>query len=104
MSRLQIRRVDPTLDMEADQGDDYTHLPVCCLIPFFILYYFKDSVFDPGSSSILTGHIHLLYLHLVDTLGNLNKSMNLNGGILSIGFPLTVVFLFSVLFSLKTVV
>lgn len=25
---LQIRRVDPTLDMEADEGDDYTHLPV----------------------------------------------------------------------------
>lgn len=25
---LQVRRVDPTLDMEADQGDDYTHLPV----------------------------------------------------------------------------
>lgn len=27
--QLQIRRVDPTLDMEADEGDDYTHLPVC---------------------------------------------------------------------------
>lgn len=26
-SRKKIRRVDPTLDMEADQGDDYTHLP-----------------------------------------------------------------------------
>lgn len=26
-SRRKIRRVDPTLDMEADQGDDYTHLP-----------------------------------------------------------------------------
>ncbi|GAV74788.1 BSD domain-containing protein [Cephalotus follicularis] len=25
--RQKIRRVDPTLDMEADQGDDYTHLP-----------------------------------------------------------------------------
>ncbi|KAA3458651.1 putative RNA polymerase II transcription factor B subunit 1-1 [Gossypium australe] len=27
MCSLQIRRVDPTLDMEADEGDDYTHLP-----------------------------------------------------------------------------
>ncbi|GAB2213116.1 hypothetical protein Droror1_Dr00021134 [Drosera rotundifolia] len=26
-ARAKIRRVDPTLDMEADQGDDYTHLP-----------------------------------------------------------------------------
>ncbi|KAK7391580.1 hypothetical protein VNO78_19997 [Psophocarpus tetragonolobus] len=26
-ARKKIRRVDPTLDMEADQGDDYTHLP-----------------------------------------------------------------------------
>ncbi|KAF3453256.1 hypothetical protein FNV43_RR03696 [Rhamnella rubrinervis] len=26
-ARRKIRRVDPTLDMEADQGDDYTHLP-----------------------------------------------------------------------------
>ncbi|KAK4266275.1 hypothetical protein QN277_027222 [Acacia crassicarpa] len=26
-SRKKVRRVDPTLDMEADQGDDYTHLP-----------------------------------------------------------------------------
>ncbi|XP_068313430.1 general transcription and DNA repair factor IIH subunit TFB1-3-like [Pyrus communis] len=26
-ARQKIRRVDPTLDMEADQGDDYTHLP-----------------------------------------------------------------------------
>ncbi|KAK7847071.1 general transcription and dna repair factor iih subunit tfb1-1, partial [Quercus suber] len=25
--RQKIRRVDPTLDMEADQGDDYMHLP-----------------------------------------------------------------------------
>ncbi|CAN7122903.1 unnamed protein product [Brassica rapa subsp. narinosa] len=25
-ARQKIRRVDPTLDMEADQGDDYTHL------------------------------------------------------------------------------
>lgn len=25
-ARRKIRRVDPTLDMEADQGDDYTHL------------------------------------------------------------------------------
>lgn len=25
---LQIRRVDPTVNIEADQGDDYTHLPV----------------------------------------------------------------------------
>lgn len=25
---VQVRRVDPSLDMEADQGDDYTHLPV----------------------------------------------------------------------------
>ncbi|KAG7595298.1 BSD domain [Arabidopsis thaliana x Arabidopsis arenosa] len=25
-TRQKIRRVDPTLDMEADQGDDYTHL------------------------------------------------------------------------------
>ncbi|KAH9804450.1 General transcription and DNA repair factor IIH subunit TFB1-1 [Citrus sinensis] len=25
--RKKIRRVDPTLDMEADEGDDYTHLP-----------------------------------------------------------------------------
>lgn len=24
----QIRRVDPTVDIEADEGDDYTHLPV----------------------------------------------------------------------------
>lgn len=30
---LQIRRVDPTLDMEADQGDDYMHLPVCGIRP-----------------------------------------------------------------------
>lgn len=28
---MQIRRVDPTLDMEADLGDDYSHLPVCCI-------------------------------------------------------------------------
>ncbi|GAU16910.1 hypothetical protein TSUD_36680 [Trifolium subterraneum] len=27
-ARKKVRRVDPTLDMEADQGDDYTHLPV----------------------------------------------------------------------------
>ncbi|CAN4117826.1 unnamed protein product [Withania somnifera] len=26
-SRKKIRRVDPTLDMEADEGDDYMHLP-----------------------------------------------------------------------------
>ncbi|XAR56833.1 hypothetical protein NMG60_11037454 [Bertholletia excelsa] len=26
-ARLKIRRVDPTLDMEADEGDDYIHLP-----------------------------------------------------------------------------
>ncbi|KAK6934660.1 BSD domain [Dillenia turbinata] len=26
-ARRKIRRVDPTLDMEADQGDDYLHLP-----------------------------------------------------------------------------
>ncbi|TYI19000.1 hypothetical protein ES332_A07G133200v1 [Gossypium tomentosum] len=26
-ARKKIRRVDPTLDMEADEGDDYTHLP-----------------------------------------------------------------------------
>lgn len=26
-ARRKIRKVDPTLDMEADQGDDYTHLP-----------------------------------------------------------------------------
>ncbi|GAB4850692.1 General transcription and DNA repair factor IIH subunit TFB1-1 [Ancistrocladus abbreviatus] len=26
-ARWKIRKVDPTLDMEADQGDDYTHLP-----------------------------------------------------------------------------
>ncbi|KNA18044.1 hypothetical protein SOVF_074410 isoform B [Spinacia oleracea] len=26
-ARSKIRKVDPTLDMEADQGDDYTHLP-----------------------------------------------------------------------------
>ncbi|KAK9152344.1 hypothetical protein Syun_010653 [Stephania yunnanensis] len=26
-ARRKIRRVDPTLDMEADQGDDYIHLP-----------------------------------------------------------------------------
>ncbi|XP_050159318.1 general transcription and DNA repair factor IIH subunit TFB1-3-like isoform X1 [Malus sylvestris] len=26
-ARQKIRQVDPTLDMEADQGDDYTHLP-----------------------------------------------------------------------------
>lgn len=26
-ARRKIRRVDPTLDMEADQGDDYMHLP-----------------------------------------------------------------------------
>ncbi|XP_077237509.1 general transcription and DNA repair factor IIH subunit TFB1-1-like isoform X2 [Tasmannia lanceolata] len=26
-ARRKIRRVDPTLDMEADQGDDYSHLP-----------------------------------------------------------------------------
>ncbi|CAL5208987.1 unnamed protein product [Lathyrus oleraceus] len=26
-AREKVRRVDPTLDMEADQGDDYTHLP-----------------------------------------------------------------------------
>ncbi|OMO77394.1 hypothetical protein COLO4_25217 [Corchorus olitorius] len=26
-ARQKIRRVDPTLDMEADEGDDYTHLP-----------------------------------------------------------------------------
>ncbi|KAK2634281.1 hypothetical protein Ddye_029073 [Dipteronia dyeriana] len=25
--RKKIRRVDPTLDMEADEGDDYSHLP-----------------------------------------------------------------------------
>lgn len=40
---FQIRRVDPTLDMEADEGDDYMHLPVhqrsfilqCNLIIYF---------------------------------------------------------------------
>ncbi|XP_019441066.1 PREDICTED: probable RNA polymerase II transcription factor B subunit 1-1 isoform X2 [Lupinus angustifolius] len=26
-ARKKVRRVDPTLDMEADEGDDYTHLP-----------------------------------------------------------------------------
>ncbi|KAL6184096.1 hypothetical protein ACLB2K_045500 [Fragaria x ananassa] len=26
-ARQKIQRVDPTLDMEADQGDDYTHIP-----------------------------------------------------------------------------
>ncbi|KAK2433544.1 BSD domain (BTF2 transcription factor, Synapse-associated protein and DOS2-like protein) [Trifolium repens] len=26
-ARKKVRRVDPSLDMEADQGDDYTHLP-----------------------------------------------------------------------------
>ncbi|WJX49920.1 hypothetical protein P8452_36296 [Trifolium repens] len=26
-ARKKVRRVDPTLDMEADHGDDYTHLP-----------------------------------------------------------------------------
>ncbi|GMH21897.1 hypothetical protein Nepgr_023740 [Nepenthes gracilis] len=26
-ARQKIRKVDPTLDMEADQGDDYTHMP-----------------------------------------------------------------------------
>ncbi|KEH26752.1 putative transcription factor BSD family [Medicago truncatula] len=26
-ARKKVRRIDPTLDMEADQGDDYTHLP-----------------------------------------------------------------------------
>lgn len=26
-SRQKIRKVDPTLDMEADEGDDYTHIP-----------------------------------------------------------------------------
>lgn len=28
ISFVQIRRVDPTVDMEADEGDDYIHLPV----------------------------------------------------------------------------
>ena len=28
IQHMQIRRVDPTLDIEADEGDDYTHLPV----------------------------------------------------------------------------
>lgn len=28
VSFLQIQRVDPTLDMEADLGDDYMHRPV----------------------------------------------------------------------------
>lgn len=56
MSCLQIRRVDPTLDMEADQGDDYSHLPVCFLVLCVILY-FKSSVIYLGGSSMLTGHI-----------------------------------------------
>jgi transcription initiation factor TFIIH subunit 1 len=27
-ARQKMRRVDPTLDMDADEGDDYTHLMV----------------------------------------------------------------------------
>ncbi|VVA21384.1 PREDICTED: general mRNAion factor IIH [Prunus dulcis] len=38
-ARRKLRRVDPTLDMEADQGDDYTHLPDHGII------FFRDVVY-----------------------------------------------------------
>jgi hypothetical protein len=45
---MQIRRVDPTLDMEADEGDDYIHLPVCFLF-FFIFHvtHFHRNLITP---------------------------------------------------------
>ncbi|KAK7278558.1 hypothetical protein RJT34_23590 [Clitoria ternatea] len=46
-ARKKVRRVDPTLDMEADQGDDYTHLP-------------DHGIFRDGSKEISEAH-HPLY-------------------------------------------
>jgi hypothetical protein len=42
---LQIKQVDPTLDMEADAGDDYIHLPVCFFQPLFSLLYLRQMQF-----------------------------------------------------------
>jgi len=44
---FQIRGVDPTLDMEADEGDDYTHLPVSCITPIFILRLYSWNLLFP---------------------------------------------------------
>ncbi|ONI06196.1 hypothetical protein PRUPE_5G046900 [Prunus persica] len=42
-ARRKLRRVDPTLDMEADQGDDYTHLPDHGI-------FFRDEVYSRRST------------------------------------------------------
>lgn len=34
-----MRRVDPTVDIEADIGDDYMHLPVCDSSTYFFVYF-----------------------------------------------------------------
>ncbi|CAB4309752.1 unnamed protein product [Prunus armeniaca] len=42
-ARRKLQRVDPTLDMEADQGDDYTHLPDHGI-------FFRDEVYSRRST------------------------------------------------------
>ena len=50
---FQIRCVDPTLNMEADEGDDYTHLPVSWITPTFILrQYILESSYSLMNYSI----------------------------------------------------
>ncbi|KAH0974227.1 hypothetical protein GBA52_016126 [Prunus armeniaca] len=47
-ARRKLRRVDPTLGMEADQGDDYTHLPDHGI-------FFRDEVYSRRSAVVLQG-------------------------------------------------
>lgn len=51
-ARRKIRRVDPTLDMEADEGDDYTHLPDHGL-PRDVMKDFTDSQYELYRRSFL---------------------------------------------------
>lgn len=57
-SSLQIKRVDPTLDMEADAGDDYIHLPVR-LYSLFLLHMQLDE--DESDISLLSKDICSFY-------------------------------------------
>ncbi|PNY05418.1 general transcription factor IIH component [Trifolium pratense] len=58
-ARKKVRRVDPTLDMEADQGDDYTHLPVGIRLRKFCSRYL--AVHDIQLMAILEGLDHGIF-------------------------------------------
>uniref|UniRef100_A0A164YDG4 BSD domain-containing protein n=1 Tax=Daucus carota subsp. sativus TaxID=79200 RepID=A0A164YDG4_DAUCS len=63
-ARRKIRRVDPTLDMEADEGDDYTHLPLYIgkLSPrLLIAVYMQDHGLSRDVSKDLTDSQYDLY-------------------------------------------